>query len=376
MTWLEGWSYRCEVNVTNNLSNDIEYQFEIVLPSTFDYNLVSFDDGRDFRVTDSLNNILPYWIEYFSKTEHKGIIWFKATVPANSITTFYLYYGNPEANDSQNPYNVFPVFNDFSENTNPFTLSGTGSVNVTDGVARISDISGDVFFYASSESNVKVILKAKSYDEYLYFGGLSYNDSNNWYSSKLKAHYNSFTLEKKIGGSWNIDSSVSALCPHNYFYRVKFIKTGTHYYSEYNGYEVNYNLTTITTSYAGVGVANVGATNPVLDIDYIAIANAVDNEPTVELSETETLITFDAIEEAYPHYAETLTFDAIEEAYPHYAETLTFDAIEEVYVEVEKKEIIPYPFIEPLKPLLLYTILISMIAILLKVLKQRVSEIY
>ncbi len=89
MGWLSGLSYRVAVNVTNTLSNQIDYQIEVVLGSSFPYNYVSFEDGRDIRVCDVNANILPYWIESFSKSGGYGIIWFKAT----RTFTIYLIIG-------------------------------------------------------------------------------------------------------------------------------------------------------------------------------------------------------------------------------------------------------------------------------------------
>jgi len=81
---LQGWAYCVDIAVTNSLAQDLDYQVEVVLPSNFPYDSVAFDDGRDFRVTDENDNVLPYWIEAFDRTNKKGIIWFRATLPANS----------------------------------------------------------------------------------------------------------------------------------------------------------------------------------------------------------------------------------------------------------------------------------------------------
>ena len=109
--WWNGyWSYRKEIDVTNPTSTPLEeYQIELKENLTQLYEEGKLNTTcQDLRFTwynsSSGNEIkIPYWIEECNISGKNSTIWVKVpTIPANSDTTVYMYYGNPNAETESN----------------------------------------------------------------------------------------------------------------------------------------------------------------------------------------------------------------------------------------------------------------------------------
>ncbi|RLI99262.1 MAG: hypothetical protein DRP06_03820 [Candidatus Aenigmatarchaeota archaeon] len=107
--WNSSWLYRKPINITEQSGNTlIEYPFLITINTA---SLISQgkmnSDCSDIRFTDENDNEIPYWIESGCNSENT-IIWIKVpSIPANSNTTIYVYYGNPNAISESNWRNIF-----------------------------------------------------------------------------------------------------------------------------------------------------------------------------------------------------------------------------------------------------------------------------
>jgi hypothetical protein len=139
--WLSGWSYRRTVYVDNSFSSTPLTNFQIIIRLNTAY-LISQGKMRpdcgDIRVTDSSGNLLPIWIDPDTKNMWNTKIYVKVPlIPAGSVVTLYLFYGNPAATDVSDGNSVFDFFDDFSGtalDTNKWTAArwtGTGSWSVT-----------------------------------------------------------------------------------------------------------------------------------------------------------------------------------------------------------------------------------------------------
>ena len=143
-----GWSYRALVSVVNN--NPAQVNFEI--SDTINTQaLISGgkmkNDASDLRFSDSLCNNIPYWIESGVNTA-TTVIWYKiANLPANSVKTIYMYYGNPSATALSNPQSVFKFFEGFDGSAvEQFTIPcGTGTATVSGGTLAMSWASSFAF---------------------------------------------------------------------------------------------------------------------------------------------------------------------------------------------------------------------------------------
>lgn len=111
LNWLNGWKYRRQLTINSSLIDEslIDFPVLVILDSSFfDFTKVK-DNGEDIRFTDSDGTtLLKYEIEHWNKTTGKAEIWVKIPqVSASTDTVFYIYYGNSEATDAQDPVNVW-----------------------------------------------------------------------------------------------------------------------------------------------------------------------------------------------------------------------------------------------------------------------------
>ena len=114
----EGWKYYKIVTYNNSLNTNLnDYSILVILDTA---SLISAGEMRsdcgDIRFTDSDGTtLLNYWIESGCNTPNTKI-WVKVpNIPANSIKTIYLYYGNPNAESQSNEiakprFNVLSIY--------------------------------------------------------------------------------------------------------------------------------------------------------------------------------------------------------------------------------------------------------------------------
>jgi len=130
--WLSGWDYRQAINISNTAGDLTNYQVRIDLNSTnVGSNFNWSNNGSDIRFTDASDNLLNFWIESWNSTEQEATIWVNVTsLPNNTNTTIYMYYGNPSASSVSNGSAVFEFFDDFEDGniSDWTTTSGTTSV--------------------------------------------------------------------------------------------------------------------------------------------------------------------------------------------------------------------------------------------------------
>jgi len=127
------WQYKRQITVTEQSGKDLtDYQILIELNSTnFDFSHAN-EDGSDIRFYDG-SNLYPYWIEKWDSSNQEAKIWVKVpSIPASSSTSFYMYYGNPNAASASNGEDTFEFFDDFDGteiDTNKWDIYGNPSLS-------------------------------------------------------------------------------------------------------------------------------------------------------------------------------------------------------------------------------------------------------
>jgi hypothetical protein len=119
--WLSGWQYRKNITINNTQNSNILTNYQ-VLVDLDTQSLIS--EGKmqpycnDTRFTDSDGDtLLSYWIESGCNTTSTKI-WVNVTnIPASSIKTIYVYYGNPSASSASNATNTFDIYANFQDGT-------------------------------------------------------------------------------------------------------------------------------------------------------------------------------------------------------------------------------------------------------------------
>lgn len=111
------WGVRVPITIDNSNSVALtNYQVKISLSNTFDFAKTQ-SNGNDIRFTESDGvTLLNYWIQSYSPTTETGTIWVNvSTLAADSVTTIYMYYDNPNAAAASSGSGTFPFFSNFSD---------------------------------------------------------------------------------------------------------------------------------------------------------------------------------------------------------------------------------------------------------------------
>jgi len=120
-------------------------------------------DCGDIRFALANGTLISYWIESGCNTNNT-LIWVKVpSIPANSNTTIYLYYGNPSATSLSNPYSTMELFDDFEDGVINTTIwNVTSGVTETDGYMRLPS-GADNYAYTRRRFNVSSSLGIRIY---------------------------------------------------------------------------------------------------------------------------------------------------------------------------------------------------------------------
>jgi len=107
--WNTSWSYRQLINISNTAGDLTNYQVRLDLDSSnvgsnFDWS----NNGDDIRFANSTDDELYFWIEDWNSSSQKATIWVNVTsLPNNTNTTIYMYYGNPSASSASDVNSTF-----------------------------------------------------------------------------------------------------------------------------------------------------------------------------------------------------------------------------------------------------------------------------
>ena len=249
--WLEGWSYRRTVFVDNSFSSTTLTDFQIIVRVNTAYLIEQGkmrEDCGDIRVTDADGNLLPIWIDPDTKNLWNTKVYVKVPlIPAGSVVTLYLFYGNPSATDVSDASAVFDFFDDFSGTTLDETKwtaarwygSGTWSVAVNDGYVEISTGSGT---RAGIVSNVAFPLPFIVEGKYVYVSGdhvwNSITQTTGGSHSDLVEHgYDSsgtyYTYRKASGGSYSNYQRFARYAPRGSIFTrfaIEWLTNASRYY--------------------------------------------------------------------------------------------------------------------------------------------------
>ncbi|NTW32217.1 MAG: DUF2341 domain-containing protein, partial [Bacteroidetes bacterium] len=265
-------------------------------------------DGSDLRFTDTTCSVLNYWIERGVNTSTCEI-WVKVpSIAASTNSRIFLFYGNSSAPAYSNGDNTFILFDDFNGSSLDLTkwvrstYADPSNTGVSGGYARIEENQTDKYISISSAnvtlpSQIRLISKKRAhYGNSYYFGRMTVSNG---------------TID--VGASYAYDSYSGDGCHYsnfNSFYPVpcsagqkmtpfwqdtwfrEEIKwdgaaaTNNYYLSRYDGatfQDINtFTAPTCSTNNFHLFFSPYGWwTGHYIDVDYVAAAKYISNEPTV-----------------------------------------------------------------------------------------------
>lgn len=118
--WDISWTCRKSITITELSGSALtDYQVKIDLS----YEPAMQADFRDVRFIDSDNaTLLPHWCESYVPST-SATFWVKVpSLPASSLVTISMYYGNPAASSTLDGWNTFEFFDDFSAGLGQWTI--------------------------------------------------------------------------------------------------------------------------------------------------------------------------------------------------------------------------------------------------------------
>jgi len=114
-SWLTGWSNRIPIAIENPyFESAVDYQLRIEVSHENEME----DDFKDLRFTTSDGTtLIDFWVEYYEAGQN-AVVWIEVPeiVPTDT-EDYYLYFGNPTAESTSDPYATFLFFDDFDEDT-------------------------------------------------------------------------------------------------------------------------------------------------------------------------------------------------------------------------------------------------------------------
>lgn len=237
--WLEGYTYRRAVTITEQSGNTLtNYTVKIVLnTSIFDYSKAK-DDGSDLRFTlDDGVTTIPYWIESWNPGG-ESVIWVKVPeISANGEKTIYMYYGNPGAVSQSNATATFQIYETFDVlDTDLWELLGrTDLITVVDGELRIvGDFNADEYAKINYTKKFELPVEVEYYVKIITSG-------DNLFCAKYPIAVDSYndrfiTLYYEFGAFYLITWSsgegtntvASASAATDVYYKIKVLITATY----------------------------------------------------------------------------------------------------------------------------------------------------
>ena len=108
--WNTDWNFRKEITIDHTKVNASCVNFPVLISFSSDSNLANNaqDDGDDIAFTDYGSNQLNHEIEYFDSSIGELVSWVNIpSLSSTEDTIIYLYYGNPDCDNQENPTGVW-----------------------------------------------------------------------------------------------------------------------------------------------------------------------------------------------------------------------------------------------------------------------------
>lgn len=288
---LTDYTKRIAINITEN-SGITQFNYSVLLKVNYTPNIQN--DFDDLRFTDSYDNTLYYYIESYNTTT--AFVYVKVhQLNASSVTTIYMYYGNPIAiagSEFTNAFLIADNFNSTSRFNSDFIKieQGTCSMLVDETRSRLSiNIStGDCMIarnrgYQQQNYTADINFSIKTDNAGYFFLSLNIPNSNHIYTSNnFYTIGNDDSYNLGDGGALNTTNGIIA---RDIFYRINYTSYAvgnTAYLSSIlyfqNGTEFFKSAST-TARKSGNITVGIYSTGDVF-IDYIRIMPFASSPPT------------------------------------------------------------------------------------------------
>ncbi len=146
--WNDNWAYRKTITINNSVVDSDLTDFPVLVKFTSSELTFSKakSNGEDIRFTDQNGNLLSYEIERWDSQNSLAEVWVKLPIIySETDTNFYIYYGNPQAQDTQKTKDVWSNGYSHVYHTNTSTKNSVNNdtsavfgANGVDGAGKIA----------------------------------------------------------------------------------------------------------------------------------------------------------------------------------------------------------------------------------------------
>jgi len=284
--WNSSWSYRQPINISNTAGDLTNYQVKIDLNSSnVGSNFNWSNNGSDIRFTNSTDDELNFWIESWDLTANTSTIWVNMTsLPNNTNTTIYMYYGNPSASSASDGEATFEFFDDFpgtSLDSNKWS-GDTSYASVSNSELSYGGKTGGTPFIYSTLLTPPMIMEGKIKLAYSGAGnsicGFRNADGSDYALGNIQGDLNEITT-KKDGSKTSANSNWE----NNVYMQFKLVLSSSeaHFYKD-NVERQNSPITTnVPVDPMGVAFGAGWDSATRVYSDYVFVRKYADPEPTV-----------------------------------------------------------------------------------------------
>ena len=292
---LSDWQYRQPITI-NNPNNDDLSDFQVGFNVSYNSNMNS--DFSDLRFTDSNSNVIPYWIEN-KEDSNWAYVWVKvSSLPANSDTTIYMYFGNSNATDESNGDNVFEFFDNASSDKS----SDYSFVDI------YSD--GETGSISWNSSEYYVLTHTQGDNEFLQINGLSMDnfwiqadfrlettgsnyqagfvgryDSDKYYIFRENDNTKKLEINRVDGGTSATALNDTSISTDGNWHTLEAKLVGSNL--EFDGYGTSTTASDSDYTSGTLGIFFAYDTDVKVDFKNVRVGKAVANEPTTTFGSVE-----------------------------------------------------------------------------------------
>ncbi len=130
---MPGWEYRMPVEIEYNGTATL-HNHQVLISSLNTAYYISNgkmqQDGSDIRFYDQNNNLLPHWFDPGTFNSSSPGIWVQLSELQPGNDTIWLFYGNPDADNTANAQETFMFYDDFSASLDQWNIYGNGAYSL------------------------------------------------------------------------------------------------------------------------------------------------------------------------------------------------------------------------------------------------------
>lgn len=231
------------ITITNNDATtytDLQVKLTLDLTNVADGTHIVFHDNSD-------DSLIPHYLESGAGTSN-GIVWVKIpTLTASSSVVLVASYGidvNSGISSGEDVFLLYDNFDGVSLDTDKWTVSGTGTCNISSGIMTLNGNETSVSVTSNTSFGINTIFES-------YFKNETYGTGSGIFNGKVYLGYNANGEGPNFGGPDIVE--------YSYLYRFFVYNKKNYLFNRLAGYGTDYTTTTNITTYSKLGIHRINS---------------------------------------------------------------------------------------------------------------------